>query len=76
MSVLDVLKERGFIEKKTHEDELEAYLRHKGASCYIGFGPAADSLHVGSLVPIMSLAHMQRNGHRPIALVIVASRLS
>ena len=38
-------------------------------TCYIGFDPTASSLHVGSLVPIMSLAHMQRHGHRPIALV-------
>src|SRR5512139_609234 len=38
-------------------------------TCYIGFDPTASSFHVGSLVPIMSLAHMQRGGHRPIALV-------
>ena len=38
-------------------------------TCYIGFDPTASSFHVGSLVPIMSLAHMQRAGHRPIALV-------
>jgi len=38
-------------------------------TCYIGFDPTAKSLHVGSLLPIMSLAHMQREGHRPIALV-------
>jgi tyrosyl-tRNA synthetase len=41
----------------------------RNVTCYIGFDPTASSLHVGSLVPIMSLAHMQRNGHRPIALV-------
>jgi tyrosyl-tRNA synthetase len=44
-------------------------LIRKQVTCYIGFDPTASSLHVGSLVPIMSLAHMQRNGHRPIALV-------
>ena len=38
-------------------------------TCYIGFDPTASSFHVGNLVPIMSLAHMQRHGHRPIALV-------
>lgn len=69
MSVLDILKERGFIENQTHEAELESYLKQKEATCYIGFDPTADSLHVGHLIPIMSLAHMQRNGHRPIALV-------
>ena len=38
-------------------------------TCYIGFDPTASSFHVGNLVPIMALAHMQRHGHRPIALV-------
>ncbi|OQY59942.1 MAG: tyrosine--tRNA ligase [Desulfobacteraceae bacterium 4572_88] len=69
MSVLDVFKERGFVENTTHEKELEDFLQEDGATCYIGFDPTASSLHVGSLVPIMSLAHMQRHGHLPIALV-------
>lgn len=69
MNVIHILKERGFIEQMTHEQELLDFLEHKGTSCYIGFDPTASSLHVGSLVPIMSLAHMQRAGHRPIALV-------
>ena len=69
MSVLSVLKERGFIEDLTHTDELEDYLANNRASCYIGFDPTASSLHVGSLVCIMALAHMQREGHRPVALV-------
>jgi len=67
--VLDVLHERGFIDQKTHEREMETYLRSGDVTCYIGFDPTASSLHVGSLVPIMSLAHMQREGCRPIALV-------
>src|SRR3989339_17531 len=69
MSVLSILKERGFIEDLTHTEELEAYLSNNRATCYIGFDPTASSLHVGSLVCIMALAHMQRDGHRPIALV-------
>ena len=69
MNVIDILRERGFIENMTHEDELHDYIDGGPASCYIGFDPTASSLHVGSLVPIMSLAHMQRNGHHPIALV-------
>ncbi|MCK5837902.1 MAG: tyrosine--tRNA ligase, partial [Desulfobacula sp.] len=69
MSVLSVLKERGFIEDQTHTEELENYLAHNKATCYIGFDPTASSLHVGSLVCIMALAHMQKDGHRPIALV-------
>jgi tyrosyl-tRNA synthetase len=68
-NLLEVLRERGFIEQTTHEEELKAYLEEGKATCYIGFDPTASSLHVGSLVPIMSLAHMQRHGHRPIALV-------
>lgn len=68
-NVLDVLGARGFIEQTTHDDALHEYLESENRSCYIGFDPTASSLHVGSLVPIMSLAHMQRQGHRPIALV-------
>ncbi len=69
MSVLSVLKERGFIEDLTHTQELDDYLGNNRVTCYIGFDPTASSLHVGSLVCIMALAHMQRGGHRPIALV-------
>jgi tyrosyl-tRNA synthetase len=68
-NVLDTLQERGFIEQTTHDRELREYLEGEKRSCYIGFDPTASSLHVGSLVPIMSLAHMQRSGHRPLALV-------
>ena len=68
-NLLDVLKERGFIDQTTHEKELSDYLNSGQVTCYIGFDPTASSLHIGSLVPIMSLAHMQRHGHRPIALI-------
>jgi tyrosyl-tRNA synthetase len=68
-NLLEVLQERGFIEQTTHEKELKDYLEEGKATCYIGFDPTASSLHVGSLVPIMALAHMQRHGHRPIALI-------
>jgi tyrosyl-tRNA synthetase len=68
-NVLDILKTRGFVEQTTHDESLRDYLDSEQVTCYIGFDPTASSLHVGSLVPIMSLAHMQRNGHRPIALV-------
>jgi tyrosyl-tRNA synthetase len=69
MNVIDVLLERGFIEQTTHDDELRRYADKEKITCYIGFDPTASSLHIGSLVPIMSLAHMQKLGHRPIALV-------
>jgi tyrosyl-tRNA synthetase len=68
-SVYDILSERGFVEQVTDEAEARRILAGEPVTCYIGFDPTATSLHIGSLVPIMSLAHMQRNGHRPIALV-------
>lgn len=67
--IMNVLRERGFIEQVTHENELNEYLKKEKIVCYIGFDPTADSLHVGSLMPIMALAHMQRCGHIPIALI-------
>ncbi|MFO8085497.1 MAG: tyrosine--tRNA ligase [Desulfobacterales bacterium] len=69
MNVLETLRERGFVEKTTHDQDLRDFLASSNASCYIGFDPTASSLHVGHLLPIMSLAHLQRQGHRPIALV-------
>jgi len=68
-NLIDILKKRGFIDQTTHEKVLDEYLETEQVTCYIGFDPTASSLHVGSLVPIMSLAHMQRHGHRPIALI-------
>ena len=72
-TVLDVLEERGFIYQMTAEDPEEnaRFREHlsKRVTCYIGFDPTSSSLHVGSLVPIMSLVHMQLHGHRPIGLV-------
>jgi tyrosyl-tRNA synthetase len=68
-NVIETMEERGFIEAKTHDQELSEYIQSGDVTCYVGFDPTASSLHVGSLVPIMSLAHMQRHGHQPIALV-------
>jgi tyrosyl-tRNA synthetase len=67
-TVYEVFKERGFIEQVTDEAKIPEVLSGR-VTCYIGFDPTASSFHVGSLVPIMALAHMQRHGHRPIALV-------
>ncbi len=47
----------------------EEYLMEQMRSAYVGFDPTADSLHIGNLVPIMLLAHYQRAGHKPFALV-------
>jgi tyrosyl-tRNA synthetase len=68
-SVYDIFHERGFIEQVTDEALIRELLRDRKITCYIGFDPTATSLHIGSLVPIMALAHMQREGHRLIALI-------
>ncbi|MBW2037766.1 MAG: tyrosine--tRNA ligase [Deltaproteobacteria bacterium] len=67
-TVFDILKERGFIEKTTDDDTIDSLFK-RPVTCYIGFDPTAPSFHVGSLIPIMSLAYMERYGHRPIALI-------
>ncbi|HEY1966276.1 MAG TPA: tyrosine--tRNA ligase, partial [Acidobacteriaceae bacterium] len=65
---IDELRWRGFLEAATCDD-LESYFGEASRTCYVGFDPTSDSLHLGSLVPIMGLAHAQRFGHRPLALV-------
>ena len=59
---------RGFLAQSTCDDVAEFLLSGRRA-IYVGFDPTATSLHLGSLVPVMGLAHAQRHGHRPIALV-------
>lgn len=68
-NVYDILKERGFIEQATHEEEIRELLEKEKVVFYVGFDPTADSLHVGHLLPMMAMAHMQRAGHVPIALL-------
>jgi tyrosyl-tRNA synthetase len=68
-NVYDELSERGFIQQVSNEAVLSKKLAEEKVTCYIGFDPTADSLHAGSMVPIMALAHMQRFGHKPIAIV-------
>lgn len=63
------MKERGFIEQETDPEEMKTLFDQGSVVAYIGFDPTAESLHVGSLIPIMALAHLQQHGHRPIALV-------
>ena len=65
--VLDELRWRGLVHQQT--DGVTAALATGPVSAYIGFDPTGSSLHVGSLVPIMILVHLQRHGHRPVALV-------
>ena len=69
MDILDDLKFRGYIFQMTDEDTLRKRLDDGPITLYCGFDPTADSLHVGSLVPIMGLRRFQDAGHKPIALV-------
>ena len=69
MTVLDILKERGFIQQLTHEDEIAELFTKEKITFYIGFDPTADSLHVGHFLGMMVMAHMQKAGHRPICLI-------
>lgn len=68
-NVYDILKERGFIEQCTHEDEVRELLGKESVTFYIGFDATADSLTAGHFLTIMAMMHMQRAGHRPIALL-------
>ena len=68
-NVFDTLKERGFIAQCTDEVQVKKMLGEKSVTFYIGFDPTADSLHAGHFIALMVMAHMQRAGHRPIALV-------
>ena len=64
---IEELKWRGMIHDVM--PETEEHLLEEMRSAYVGFDPTADSLHIGHLVPIMLLAHYQRCGHKPYALV-------
>ncbi len=68
-NVLDTLMERGYIKQFTHEAETRELLEKEKVTFYIGFDPTADSLHVGHFIAMMFMAHMQKAGHRPIALI-------
>jgi tyrosyl-tRNA synthetase len=67
-NIFNILSGRGFIEQSTDEHALRRQLSQP-VTCYVGFDPTASTLHVGHLLPIMALMHMQKAGHRVIALV-------
>ena len=67
MDFIDELKWRGLIHDST--PGIQEYLNGNQRTAYIGFDPTSDSLHIGSLVPILLLAHFQKSGHQPIALL-------
>ena len=68
-NVYDILMERGFIEQTTHEEEIRELLGKEKVTFYIGFDATADSLTAGHFLTIMAMMHMQKAGHRPIALL-------
>ena len=68
-NVYYTLKERGYIDQVTYEDELAELLGKESVTFYIGFDATADSLTLGHFLQIMVMMHMQRAGHRPIALL-------
>ena len=68
-NVYDILEERGFIAQCSHPEELKELLGREKVAFYIGFDPTADSLHIGHYVALMTMAHMQRAGHKPIVLL-------
>ena len=68
-NVYDTLAERGFLKQCSHPEDLRELLGREKVTFYIGFDPTADSLHIGHYVALMTMAHMQRAGHRPIVLL-------
>ncbi|MDR1913951.1 MAG: tyrosine--tRNA ligase, partial [Clostridiales bacterium] len=68
-NILDTLVERGFVEQYSNEANVRKLLANERVTFYSGFDPTADSLTVGHFIPVMAMAHLQRAGHRPIALV-------
>jgi tyrosyl-tRNA synthetase len=69
MPLLDDLRWRGLVHQTTDDAGLSAWLRAQSRTVYCGFDPTADSLHVGSLLPLTMLRRFQQAGHRPIAVV-------
>ena len=69
MNALDLLKERGFVKQITFEEDLYKAFENEVVPFYVGFDPTADSLHIGHYIPIMAMAHLQKAGHKPYALM-------
>ena len=69
MTVFEELKRRGLIAQTTNEAELERLFNNEKVTFYIGFDATADSLHVGHFLQLVVMSHLQKAGHRPIALL-------
>lgn len=68
-NVYDILEERGFIAQVTYPEELRELLEKESIRFYTGYDPTADSLHVGHLLQLIAMSHLQKAGHKPIILV-------
>lgn len=68
-NAFDILKERGFIKQCTDEELARDAFNNGPVTVYAGFDPTADSLHIGHLLPLMALSHIQKAGHRPIGIL-------
>ena len=76
LDIFTELKERGFIKQFTvPEEKIKDILNNKKISIYVGFDPTKESLHIGNLLQIMILSHLQKAGHRPICVVGGATAL-
>ncbi|HHT94469.1 MAG TPA: tyrosine--tRNA ligase [Clostridia bacterium] len=69
MKAYDILKERGFIAQATDEEAIKNLLNNEKIVFYIGFDPTADSLHIGHFLQLIVMSHLQKAGHKPIALL-------
>lgn len=69
MGFIEEMRDRGLVAQITHEEEFSEHLNSGVRTGYVGFDPTADSLHVGHLLPIMTLSRWQQAGHRAIALM-------
>lgn len=69
MKLIEDLKWRGLVHQCTDIDGLEKLLNSESISLYCGFDPTSDSLHVGNLIPMISLMRFKKHGHNPIALI-------
>ena len=68
-TLIDELKLRGLLAQVSDEAALSDHLASGTRTLYCGFDPTADSLHIGNLVPLLTLRRFQRFGHRPILLL-------
>lgn len=69
MNLLEELQWRGIIYQQTDEQDIKELLENEKISLYCGVDPTADSLHIGHLLPFLTLRRFQQHGHRPIVLI-------